>query len=554
VRSRGGGRRAVVPALLTAAVLLVGACAPGAPPTAGGATPPDLRDELPDLRDELPALRDQEIAWTPCADNRTVECGTLAVPLDHGDPASATVEMAVYRAPALRGAAEGTVVLVPGGPGASGADLLRPSDFTFVELRTSHDLVTFDARGVGATLPVDCQAEPERVARGSLDATPRTPDEEQALLSAWTTFAEECERTSGDALAFAGGRDVARDLDVLRAALDEKSLTLHAMSYGTLAATEYARSFPGRVARLVLDAPRTASSLADPAAQEQMVEAAEATLDDALATCFDNPFLPCPLGGTPAAARSRVEALLTGLDESPVDLGPAGLLTRERAVDALWGALARGPSAWESAARWLGRAAKGDWSELAAQVVPSVGDPSPDGPVATRCTDLGGSALDLVAVRERAVDHAARFPVFGETAAWWAVRCAGWPVGPTLATKARPGPLVGAGTVLVVTSTGDPLTPPAFPAATAHLLGGARVLTYSGSEHLAYAASPCVRYVVNGFLVSGVLPRSLSCGDLPLRTGGTAVPCSGPCTVVPAGTGAGNAPTRRSGAGPTVRL
>jgi hypothetical protein len=93
---------------------------------------------------------------------------------------------------------------------------------------------------------------------------------------------------------------------------------------------------------MVLDAPRTAATLTDAQALEGMVEATERTLDLALATCFDNPFLACPLGPTPEDARTRAEALLLDLDDAPVDVGDTGLLTRERAVGALWEAMAEG--------------------------------------------------------------------------------------------------------------------------------------------------------------------------------------------------------------------
>lgn len=514
---KGRRRRRLVPALAAAALLLA-AC-----------SSPSGRHDDGDLR----GFYDQEIAWKTCAGHPTVECGRLEVPLDYAEPARGTVDVAVYRAPARRTEAAGTVVVLPGDAGQSAADLLRPGVFAFDELRASQDVVTYDPRGAGSTLPLECESEQERAARTSLDATPDTPGEERSLVAAWKAYAESCGRASGDALRLVGTRETARDLDVLRGALGLKTVTLHAMSYGTLTASEYARVFPDRVRRLVLDAPRTAGTLTDGQALAGMVEATERTFDLALATCFDNPFLACPLGSTPAAARTRAEALLAELDDAPVDLGDAGLLSRERAVGALWEAMAEGEQGWQAATRWLAAAAVGDWAELAEHAPAAARGPSPDGPTAIRCTDFGPPDVHLDEVRSRAREQGERFPVFGETVAWWSIRCAGWPVGPTLESKVRT-PLAPAGDALVVASQGDPLTPQGFTTATADLLGGAPVLTYTGATHLAYVGSDCVRYVVNGFLVHGILPRVLTCGDVPTRTGRGASPCTPPCSVIPA--------------------
>ncbi|HBM73424.1 MAG TPA: alpha/beta hydrolase, partial [Erythrobacter sp.] len=64
--------------------------------------------------------------FTPCADADAhpalgdTQCAQLAVPLDHGAPATGTIDLFVRKFPA-RGAATGELWLIAGGPGESGA-------------------------------------------------------------------------------------------------------------------------------------------------------------------------------------------------------------------------------------------------------------------------------------------------------------------------------------------------------------------------------------------------------------------------------------------------
>ena len=58
---------------------------------------------------------------------------------------------------------------------------------------------------------------------------------------------------SKDVLAAVGTRDVARDMDVLRAALGDEKLTFFGQSYGTRLGAVYAEMFPQNVRAMVLD-------------------------------------------------------------------------------------------------------------------------------------------------------------------------------------------------------------------------------------------------------------------------------------------------------------
>ena len=68
-------------------------------------------------------------------------------------------------------------------------------------------------------------------------------------------FIKGCIAKSGSWLARVGSRNVARDLDRLRAALGDERLNYLGYSYGTVIGSVYAQQFPDRVGRMVLDGP-----------------------------------------------------------------------------------------------------------------------------------------------------------------------------------------------------------------------------------------------------------------------------------------------------------
>lgn len=463
--------------------------------------------------DERDRFIEQEITWSPCPEHSGVECGSLEVPVDHTRPEGDTLDVALYRLPGPADDA-GSIVLLPGGPGRRGVDLMdRYSPVR--TLQRTHHVVTYDARAIGATSSFLCESEEAFRTHLSLDRTPDTAEEETALVMSWEALAGGCSDAAGDLLGFVGTRDLVQDLDVLRAALGEDSLTFYGLSYGTLVGSEYARAFPERVRRAALDAPRTAEDVSSADSLLELADAAERSFDEALEQCFVNPFLPCPLGTTPQEARASVESLLATLDAEPVELPDGGRFTRELAVSALHGGVSGGPDAWAPTITALGRAHQGEWNDLVDLTGELEDQPWVTAATVITCADLGPPQERVPEVRERARVLATRSPVFGETFAWGELNCTGWPVGPTL--DVATGPVDPAGDVLVVVSERDPLTPPSFVDHMTRQMGGARLHTYTGPEHVAYVASDCARMAIDDFLAHARWPASDTCGTTPGR-------------------------------------
>src|SRR5688500_9468094 len=85
------------------------------------------------------------IAWAPCEEEPSAECGTLAVPIDWSRPDGPTVDIALARRKATDPAARiGSLLINPGGPGGSGVEAAygAPGFFT-PELQRRFDIVGF---------------------------------------------------------------------------------------------------------------------------------------------------------------------------------------------------------------------------------------------------------------------------------------------------------------------------------------------------------------------------------------------------------------------------
>ncbi|MEV4012599.1 alpha/beta fold hydrolase [Nonomuraea angiospora] len=191
------------------------------------------------------------IAWAPCEEEPTAECGKLAVPIDWSNPNGEKIDLAIARRKATDPAARiGSLVINPGGPGGSGVESVYGATWFTDELQRRFDIVGFDPRGVGRSHPVICSAS-------VYNQMPHTVISSQAEFDAWDAFTkklhQDCRERTGPLYDHVDSRNVARDMDALRAALGEEKLTYYGISYGTLIGQMYAEMFPNRIRALALD-------------------------------------------------------------------------------------------------------------------------------------------------------------------------------------------------------------------------------------------------------------------------------------------------------------
>ena len=250
---------------------------------------------------------------TPLAECRvagianSVLCGAVVRPLDPERKAGAQITVHYVVVPAVaRQKLPDPVFLLAGGPGQS-AIALAPSVMPLLgRLNNRRDIVFVDQRGTGHSAPLAC----EDTRRAPL-SDQSDPDRQVELLRRCRAQLEKLPYVGGAAgLRFFTTTIAMQDLDAVRRELGAERINLVAASYGTRAALEYLRQFPGAVRRSVLDG----------VAPPDMVLPASFSTDGQAA--FDAVLAACEL--EPACAktyptlRADWQALLKGLPKAVV--------------------------------------------------------------------------------------------------------------------------------------------------------------------------------------------------------------------------------------------
>ncbi|MYR45391.1 alpha/beta hydrolase, partial [Streptomyces sp. SID5910] len=195
------------------------------------------------------------IDWKKCGtdDYPTLQCASLLVPLDHARPDGKRITLALSRVPHTATTYQGPLLVNPGGPGGSGLTLAGfVASSLPKKVAAQYDVIGFDPRGVGKSEPaLDCR--PGHFAPVRPDTVPTTPAVEQANLTRAKSFAEACGTKYADVLPHIDTVSAVRDLDLIREALGAEKVNYFGYSYGTYLGAVYAKLFPERVRRLILD-------------------------------------------------------------------------------------------------------------------------------------------------------------------------------------------------------------------------------------------------------------------------------------------------------------
>ncbi|WP_219817665.1 alpha/beta hydrolase [Microbacterium sp. Ru50] len=488
-----------------ASLLVLTGCAVGTPEGEPNAAEADLEQYL-----------SQDLEFGPCdptivgsqppvpeivAAAESAECSTLTVPLDYEDPDGETIQIAVSRVAAQGNDRIGSVVLNPGGPGGQATTFapLVAALWNGTSIAERFDIIGFDPRGVGLSRPaVDCYTDEERDDDVTLSA-----------LGSWTPesareIVDTCAGRTGseELLAHLGTRDAARDMDILRSALGDEKLTFAGVSYGTRLGAVYAEMFPQNVRALVLD------GAVDPLknTRERRIQLSEG-LQSAFQRFADYCAAQgaCPLGDDPSEATRAAQALLQPLADSPLiasDGREVGFLAAGEGIvaglysEATWPAIAAALTELQAgrpdavlALRdgYYGRSDSGAYTN------------SFEALFAINCLDEERFTSEEMTQLGEAINEAVPFLDPG-TDPGTQDGCEYWPAQPSLgypyATDTD-----GLPEVLVVSATGDPVTPHDGGISLAHTLG-ARLLTVEGNQHgTIISRSECIDEIVARYLV-----------------------------------------------------
>lgn len=513
---RRGGRLAALMVVVVAA-----GCSPANPspsaatvsarPTdvAGSATASDGSTDSPSSA-VAPSVK--PAGWTDCGGG--FSCAEIRVPRDYAAPTAGYLNVSIIRSAATKPAKRiGSLLVNPGGPGASGVEFVRDSLPIFPkEVRERFDIVGFDPRGVNSSTAIRCIDNLD--GHDALDPSPDDAAELKALVDSAHVYADACASRNDTTLAYLSTDAVARDLDLIRAAVGDKGLTYLGFSYGTSIGARYAELFPDHIRAMTLDGAIDPSLDLEDFRADQ-AKAFEGALTRFLEDCAKRTSCAFNEKGNSAKA---FDAVMESIDRNPI---PAIRLQDPREVGsglawyAVLGSL-YSKSYWPILATALEQAKAGDGSLMLVISDPFRGR-KPNGSYSNlQDAYTANTCLDYPAPRDIATytgwagKLTAAAPHFAEMIAYNDLTCAFWSVpaqGRPHAVSAPDAP-----PIVIVGTTGDPATPYAWSKALAGQLESSVLVTREGEGHTGYADSECVSDAVDTYLIDLKAPRNgLTC-------------------------------------------
>ncbi|MCX5199818.1 alpha/beta hydrolase [Streptomyces sp. NBC_00249] len=447
----------------------------------------------------------EPLTWTACGDEShpRLQCASLKVPLDHDRPRGREITLALNRTPHTSSTFQGPL-LVNGGFG-SGLSLARFVASALPEdVASQYDVVGFDMRGIGSSDPaLDCKPgyfDPVRP-----DSVPHSVEEERANIERAHSFAKACGSKYADVLPYINTISIAKDMDVIRAALGAKKINYLGYSYGTYLGAVYARLFPERVRRLALD------SIVGPTAVWHDHNIAQDYAFDARHKAFaawvarhDDVY---HLGTDPA----EVEALWYQMREDMRSAPAGGKVGPQELEDTylaggynngVWPSMADAFAAYVNDRDTTGLADL--YEELGA--IDSAGDNIYSVYSAVQCRDARWPRDWRTWHRETSEVHA-KAPFLAWNNAWYNAPCAFWPVKslkPLNVANAKIPP------ALLIQATDDAATPYEGALEMHRLLPASRlVVEEHGGNHIVSLrpGNPCIDEYLARYLAAGALPR-----------------------------------------------
>ncbi|KAI0376777.1 alpha/beta-hydrolase [Hypomontagnella monticulosa] len=203
------------------------------------------------------------LQWHRCYDD-AYDCARLDVPMDWLDPSDEPEKRAAIAIIRLRATElddyKGPLFFNPGGPGGSGVYALKDRGALLQTIAgKNHDIISFDPRGIGASVPrVDCWGSQEKSRLwdlqdvGVVDAHPGVIYDAFARATALSQICERNMNSSG-LLSHISTASHARDLLEIMNQTGQEKLKYWGFSYGTILGGVFASMYPDKVERLVSD-------------------------------------------------------------------------------------------------------------------------------------------------------------------------------------------------------------------------------------------------------------------------------------------------------------
>lgn len=502
----------VLAGLVLASVALPGCLYAQIPePAASVARTPDVSG----VSDDLLRFYSQDLAWSSCGGG--LDCADVTAPRDWDNPGEGEISLAIVRHRAS-GKFQGSLLVNPGGPGGSGYDFVANNLSTAVgtDLIEKFDVIGFDPRGVGRSTAVSCldAKAMDEYLYGVVTEPRNTPEWEETLIARQRVFTDACEENSDGILPFITTVNSARDMDLIRAVLGDETLNYLGYSYGTFLGATYAKLYPERAQRLVLDGALDPSVSGTTVGIIQAV-GFESALRAYLVDCLHS--TKCPLNGTIDEALSDIRALLSSISNAPLENGDGRMLTVDTMVLGVITAMYSEQS-WPYLTQGLTAVLQGDPSVMFA-LADSYNSRESDGTYADNTAEAfqAYNCMDYPVEDDKAVKDAAMEVLEADAptfAPYWQGpdACEVWPYPPVGVREKIEAP--GSGPIVVVGTTNDPATPYDWAVSLAEQLQNGVLVTRVGEGHTGYnKGNRCVNKAVERFLIDGKVPEDgLRCG------------------------------------------
>lgn len=472
---------------------------------------------MPDtVSDELAGFYDQTVSWDACDDAEDFECGTVDVPLDYDNPDTDTIQIHLTRATDT--ADQQPVLFNPGGPGSSGISFVQQQVDLMLSERLSENIsaIGFDPRGVGASEPVACMTGEEFDEARETTHDSSTPEGWEASIELTRELGKDCLERSGDIVKHADTISAAKDMDVIRAALQLPKLDYFGISYGTKLGATYAELFPEQVGKFVLD-----SVLAPSAETFEVTKAQSAGFEQSLhewaAWCADS--TECNVGqpGDADSVLTAVKHFIAQVEEEPLQY-PDGRV--QPASDLFYGIVTPlySRDSWPMLAMAFEQAMENDFANSNYQPIflvfaDAYHGREPNGEYsnnmdafnAINCLDYTATEKTLEQATAEAEELAQNAPIFGPNMSF-STGCNGWPVEPAEPIGATVAE--GSDPIVVTSLTSDPATPIHFSRQLAEELDNSIHITVEGEGHGAYSpTNDCITQAIDGYLLDDELPQ-----------------------------------------------
>ena len=461
----------------------------------------------------LAQYQSQKLNWSTCYDN--FECTYLQVPVDYLNLKDGRFNLRVLRHKATSQRKKiGSLVINPGGPGASGVDYAYNSEYVFgPPLLEKFDIVGFDPRGVGQSEPIRCLTNSQTDASFAADSKPDNQKELSVLVKVMRQYIARCESRTRDILHYSTA-DSARDMDLLRAALGEKKLNYLGVSYGTYMGTLYADFFPSRVGRMVLDG---AISPIVSSTDQNRTQAIgfDLALNAFIADCYTRS--DCVLKQPVAAARLQIISLFQKAARKPLSSSKGRVVTESLVVLGTASALYDPATGWPQLRAAIKQSMTGagdNFLGLADQYTQrnddgTYGNNQSDAQFVIDCLDWKGPRSTAEMVREAKI-FAAKAPVFGPYLAYSGLACQFFP---KLAIVSPVIKRISTTPIIIVGTTRDPATPYSWALDLHSTILNSRLISLNGDGHTGYGhGSACVDRAVDHYFLTGLPPsQDLTC-------------------------------------------